>query len=69
MLAEHLQAPAMKPSPFNIRLSPEERAALDAAGNVVDRPSAWILRDIARRWLREQGFLNVDDKKELARRK
>jgi hypothetical protein len=29
-----------KPSPFNIRLSPEECTALDAAGKAADRSSA-----------------------------
>jgi hypothetical protein len=46
------------PSPmFSLRLTPDERKALDKAAAAEDRPSAYVARRAITDWLRERGFL------------
>jgi len=46
------------PSPmFSLRLSPDERKALDKAAAAEDRPSAYVARRAILDWLKEKGFM------------
>jgi hypothetical protein len=42
---------------FTIRLTPKERAALDAAGASEDRTAGYISRRLINEWLKEKRFL------------
>jgi predicted transcriptional regulator len=42
---------------FGIRLSADERAALDAAAAAEDRPAAYVARRAIMEWLERNGFL------------
>jgi hypothetical protein len=42
---------------FSIRLSADERKALEKAGAAEDRPLAYVARRAIRDWLKENGFL------------
>ena len=46
------------PNPmFSLRLSPDERKALDKAAAAEDRPSAYVARRAILEWLKEKGFM------------
>ena len=42
---------------FGIRLSADERQALDSAASAEDRPAAYVARRAILEWLREKGYL------------
>jgi predicted transcriptional regulator len=42
---------------FGIRLSADERKALDSAASAEDRPAAYVARRAILEWLREKGFM------------
>jgi predicted transcriptional regulator len=44
-------------APFNVRLSSDEKTALEAAGAAEDRPAAYVARRAIVEWLKEKGFL------------
>jgi predicted transcriptional regulator len=42
---------------FSLRLSADERRALEKAAKVEDRPAAYIARRAILDWLKEKGFM------------